>query len=315
MTDPTPPVERALALALARLAALPGLVVSERQLYYEVCRALRPAPGLDVPGAWGLLGVGAVRALAGAGPWALAGAAAASGLALLAARRLPHTRTPPIDLPTFTAALARHTAAHGRPPALLAARPGVHLGLDGREPDLWDYGLARALVVDDDDLAAALLATGIHLELGCAVFGRRDAAPLPAPVRAMLARTPGARVLALHHADAASLAALPDLRARLGLPAQVGLAPVGLRPAHARALHLFAGTGTPPPADRLARLAPGLTAAERRWLAAGHTAELAAVHPLRLLRSLRRLVLEIRRPSAPTRAARRAGGFMTVPPT
>jgi hypothetical protein len=305
-------VDHALALALTRLAALPGLFVSERQLYHEVCRTLRPFPGPRVPAAWGLLAAGLVRAATRgpAAPVAL-GAALCTGAALLLARRLPHTRTPPIDRPAFAAALARHTARHGRP-VILAQRTGLFTDLAGREPDLWDYGMARALVVDDDDLAAALVATGVHLELGCAVFGLADASPLPAPVLAMLARTPGAKVLHLHAASAAALARIPGLRARLGLPSAVALAPVGLRPAHARALHLFSGTGTPPARDALAGL--DLTPRERAWLLAGHTCEVAAIPPLRLLRALRRLVLAIRRKAPPTRAQRRAGGFMTWPP-
>lgn len=297
-------VDRALAAALARLAALPGLVVSERQLYHEVCRSLRPAFGPRAPGAWGLIAAGLTRGLA---PAAIATGLTAAAYALT--RRLPYTRTPPLDDATFTAALARHTARYGRP-YNLAQRTALSPDLAGREPDLWDYGMARALVVDDDDLAAALVATGVHLELGCAVFGLADACPLPAPVLAMLARTPGARVLHLHAASADALASLPHLHARMGLPSSVTLTPIGLRPAHARAMHLFERTGARPPRDTVAAL-PDLAARERAWLLAGRTCEVAAVHPLRLLRSLRRLVLAVPRPGPKTRAQRRAEGFLT----
>lgn len=300
-------VDRALTAALARLAAIPGLAVSERQLHHEVCRTLRPLAGPRVPGAWGLLAAGLLGGLATA-----ALAAGATAVALGLARRLPYTRSPPIDDATFAAALARHTARHGRP-AILAQRTGLHPGLTNREPDLWDYGMARALVLDDDDLAAALVATGVHLELGCAVFGLADVSPLPAPVLAMLARTPGARVFHLHDASHAALADLPRLRARLGLPLAVGLSAIGLRPAHARAMHLFTRTGAPPARDAVAALI-GLAPRERAWLLAGHTCEVAAVPPLRLLRALRRLVLAVPRKSPPTRAQRRAGGFLTWPP-
>jgi hypothetical protein len=300
-------IDRALTAAVARLAAIPGLAVSERQLYHEVCRTLRPIPGPRVPGAWGLLAAGLLGGLA-----TTAIAAGTSAVALTLARNLPYTRSPPIDEASFAAALARHTARRGRP-AILAQRTGLYPALTNREPDLWDYGMARALVLDDDDLAAALVATGLHLELGCAVFGLADAGPLPAPVLAMLARTPGARVFHLHAASHAALAGLPQLRARLGLPLSVGLAPIGLRPAHARAMHLFTRTGSPPARDAVAALI-GLAPRERAWLLAGHTCDVAAIPPLRLLRALRRLLLGIRQPSPPTRAQRRAGGFLTWPP-
>ena len=296
------PVDHALTAAVARLSAVPGLAVSERQLYHEVCRTLRPLAGPRVPTAWALVAAGLV---AGPVPAALAAGATAIGLGL--ARRLPYTRTPPISDAEFTAALARIP----RPP-ILAARTALHPDLAGREPDLWDYGMARALLVDDDDLAAALLATGLHLELGCAVFGPADAAPLPAPVLAMLARTPGAQVFHLHAASPSALRALATLRDRLALPASVPLTPIGLRPAHARVMHLFARTGPRPPAAGLSGLA-GLTPQERAWLQAGHTCEVAAVPPLRLLRALRRLLLGVRRKASPTRAERRARGFLTEP--
>jgi hypothetical protein len=68
-----------------------------------------------------------------------------------------------------------------------------------------------------------------------------------------------------------------------GLP----VTPLGLRPAHAAALHLSrirGATGEPDAlVDTLARW-------ERAWLRSGRAVEVAAVNPARLLRTVHRLV-------------------------
>jgi hypothetical protein len=62
-------------------------------------------------------------------------------------------------------------------------------------------------------------------------------------------------------------------------------------------------------------MSTGLRPWERRWLAAGNVAEVAAINPARLVRTLYRLVREQRRvqPGRPGLRKARAVGFMSWP--
>jgi hypothetical protein len=244
----------------ARRAAHPGGVrFVERQLYYEVCRLLRPAP----------LGDG-----------------------------FPHTAPPAVPYGEFREALAAGEA----PPGLLADDARPPLPLEGREPDLTAYGLPRLLVCHDPAVVRMLVANGFHMELSCAVVA---AWPPPEHLAAMLARTRHARAYALHDASPEGLA----WAAALGATAPAPLREIGLRPAHAMRLRLVATRG-----ERRApeSLPAALSPVERAWLAEGWSAEVAALSPSRLLRTLRRIMLGIAAPAEPERP-RADAGFLTMP--
>jgi hypothetical protein len=89
--------------------------------------------------------------------------------------------------------------------------------------------------------------------------------------------------------------------------------PLGLRPAHAAALHLprirAATAGDPGP------LMDALAPWEQRWLLSGRAAEVAAVNPARLLRTVHRLVRNQYRPRRTLPRMRRlaAAGFLDWP--
>ncbi|MFJ2055955.1 hypothetical protein ACIOMM_08435 [Streptomyces sp. NPDC087908] len=281
---------RAIAAAAARAAEPGGLRFTERQLYYETCRVLSP------------------------------------GAALL--RRLPGTPAPVLRLPVFTRALE----AYGREnvPGLLPPPPVPRLRADpgtadpageperpgAAEPDLYDYGLPRLLLCQDRATAGMLLANHVHLEAACPVFAAADALPLDPRLLAALQRAEGATVYVLHDASTTG-AALPALvRSGLGPAPGLRVVSLGLVPRHAAALRLPAGRGPAPGRAALAALPAALRTREADWLAGGRFAELAAVPPDRLVRTVLRLTRGPRQPRDSLWSGLRGlrgTGFMTWP--
>ncbi|ONK11264.1 hypothetical protein [Streptomyces sp. MP131-18] len=266
-------LERALRAAAERAADPGGLRFTERQLYYELCRGLRP--------------------------WHRA------------PRRLPFSTGPPVRTAAFSAALRRAGDLPGLlpPAAPPTRRPAGH---HTPEPDLFDYGLPRLLVCESDDIARMLRANGLPMESACPVYGAGEL-PLDPGVSTMLTQAERATVYVLHDASPAGLAFAAHAAGLAGVPDGVGVVPIGLRPRQAGALHL--------PHRPRGSAAAGAAAAdtpadpwERRWLGRGRAVEVAAVRPAALLRTVHRLVREIRRrpPPAGLRRAREVG-FLSWP--
>lgn len=304
-------------------AAAPGHVrYTSEQLYYTVCRLLRPAPGL-------LAAPALLAFAAGLGPALLslrrprraAWLATADGAlvgALWLARTLPYTRPVPLSFEHFRAALADHCTSYGAPDGLLPPAAPVQLAPPAAEYDLFDYGLARVLICQSDEIAQMLLANMAHMEMRCAILGLSSGAPLSEVLHPMLARTPEAAIFFLHAASAEGLALAATLRERLQLPASlrhVAVASIGLRPLHAMRLHLFAAR-TPAAAQPAISPAWLISQRERHWLRQGWRTEVAAMPPAELLLKLRRIVGG-RVPPRPGLVARlrgvRQNGFMTWP--
>ncbi|MEU0661171.1 hypothetical protein [Streptomyces lavendulocolor] len=283
----------AIARAAARAAAPGGLRFTERQLYYATCRVLSP------------------------------------GSALL--RRVPRTPAPPLRLTAFTRALdarGRHTV-EGLLPPVPPGTGGVYPVHDGdgkgdrdgdghgtSEPDVYAYGLPRLLVCQDPSIARMLLANHVHLEAACPVLTAVDALPLGPRLTAALERAGGATVHVLHDASPSGLALPARIRAALGPVPGVRVSSMGLVPRHVAALRLPSGRGPVPGPVLGTGLPPGLRPAEARWLARGRFAEVAAVPPARLVRT----VLRVTRGSRPPRASLRSDlrglrdtGFLTWP--
>ncbi|MFJ6087099.1 hypothetical protein ACIQI8_37515 [Streptomyces sp. NPDC092369] len=325
-------LERAIALAAQRAAAPGNLRFTERQLYYETCRVLRPTPA--------------------------------------PVRRIPHSPAPPLRLSRFTEVLHGAEWAAGLPGLLPAPMSGVPtIGGPAREPDLYDYALPRLLICQDRAIAQMLLANHVHLEAACPILSAEDDLPLDPRLVTALERAEGATVHVLHDASPAGIALPGRVREESGQVASrargrsgPGLAPVGdgpgpefapvraelggvpagvpqdlgaasarvseglaalpvrvvslgLVPRHARTLGLVAGR-RPRPVPPLGPLPPGLRPAEVDWLSAGRFAEVAAVPPAKLLRA----VLRLTRGPRPARHSvwgelrgLRTAGFMTWP--
>ncbi|MFF4345327.1 hypothetical protein ACFY00_36135 [Kitasatospora sp. NPDC001540] len=220
--------------------------------------------------------------------------------------RLRYTTRPLLSEARFAAALARRPELDVLPdaPAAPPHRPGP-------EGDLYDYAFPRLLVCQDPGIAGMLLANRLHLEGACPVL-TPERLPLDERLLAAVRRADGAVVHVLHDASPAGLALFLRVREHAGPRLQVRTA--GLLPRHAAALHLAALSGHPRCA--VGELPAELPDAERLWLAGGRVAELAAVRPARLLRTVLRTVrgggfAPPARPAAPTRA--RDTGFLTWP--
>ncbi|MFC8045238.1 hypothetical protein [Nocardia sp. NPDC057353] len=266
MADPGV-IARLLPRAVARATAPSGLRVTERQLYYELCRLLVPAHRL---------------------------------------RRGPgFTVAVPLRYSAFRAALgAQHDLLAAVPPE--RAEPGRHTA----EPDLFDYGLPRLLICRSHEIAHMLRANGLPMESACPVLSAAEL-PVHPGVAAMLARVSGTAYV-LHEASTAGFEFAARVRELAALPDEVAVVPLGLRPRQAAARHLFHLPGTAPPPGPPPQ---GPDDRELRWLARGRTVELEAVRPAALLRTVHRLVREVRTPRTPLLELRRTRdtGFLTWP--
>ncbi|MFD3451953.1 hypothetical protein ACFWVC_07195 [Streptomyces sp. NPDC058691] len=194
-------LERALTVAARRAAAPGGLRFTERQLYYETCRVLRPTPA--------------------------------------PVRRIPYSPAPPLRLSRFTEVL-RGIEPAGLLPTPAPATAGATIGGPGREPDLYAYGLPRLLICQDRSIARMLLANQVHLEAGCPVLSAEDDLPLDSRLVSALERAEGATVHVLHDASPAGIALPARVREAMGA-ASVRVASLGLVPRHAQALRLVSG--------------------------------------------------------------------------
>lgn len=166
----------------------------------------------------------------------------------------------------------------GEAPGLLAGPRGP---APEPPPEVFGYGLPRVLVCQSRDIADMLLANGLHMESVCPVFAVGDL-PLDERLRAALEAGAG-RVHVLHdEADGGTVDAVA------AWARNIPVTPLGLRPVHAAALHL-----------------PRV----------GATAEVAAVNPARLLRTVHRLVREQYRPRRTLPRLRRlaATGYLSWP--
>ncbi|MFE2748780.1 hypothetical protein ACFXKX_31330 [Streptomyces scopuliridis] len=280
-------LDRALATAAGRAGAPGRIRFTELQLYYEMCRVLRPLHAVP--------------------------------------RRLPLTPAPPVRYERFEEALRRHGAVpglsasgpdphpHPDPASVPAPRESREPSevSEPSEPDLYDYGLPRLLVCQSRDVARMLLANDVHLEAACPVFAAGDL-PLDPRLVTGLGRVEGATVHVLHDASADGIAL--TARVREAVPG-VRVSSMGLVPRHATALHLISPRGPAPGPGPLA-LPAALEARERDWLAEGRFAEVESVPPARLLRTVLRLVRGPRTPSHSVWTGLRelrTAGFMTWP--
>ncbi|MEU3271369.1 hypothetical protein ABZ639_11015 [Saccharomonospora sp. NPDC006951] len=221
-------------------------------------------------------------------------------------RRFPFTVAPSVRYPRFREALVEAGPIPGLlpPPRPVPREAGTHTP----EPDLFDYGLPRVLVCESDAIANMLRANGIPMESACPVFGAAEL-PLADGILRMLATAGRATVYVLHDASAAGLAFPGRVRRLTPVPDGVRVTGIGLRPHHARALHLVHGReGTGSTRD-------ATTAREEQWCATGRFAEVAAVRPASLLRTVHRLVRDVRpvRTRQPNPRAARETGFLSWP--
>ncbi|MGY4100220.1 hypothetical protein ACW2Q0_11805 [Nocardia sp. R16R-3T] len=280
--------DRLLRIAAEHVAAPSGLRFTERQLYYELCRLLTAAHRIP--------------------------------------RHFTFTVPAPLTYTSFRTALDRHGAV----PGLLTITPPktTRAGRHTPEPDLFDYGLPRLLVCESDAIAQMLRANGLPMESACPVFSAAEL-PLDPGIAGMLAQVEGTIYL-LHDASTNGLTFPARLAELTEIPQGVRIVPLGLRPRQAGTLHLPHLRGQLPSAiaaqmaswaqEELHRPEPSVRAAqvdswERAWLRRGRFVEVEAVRPASLLRTVHRLVRDVRSPRTGLPELRRArtAGFMTWP--
>lgn len=199
--------------------------------------------------------------------------------------RLAVTLPTPLARTRFRQSLRQWIDRHGSPPTGLLPSPSVtvpeHVSAFAEELDR--YGIPQILICQEETIAEMLRANMVELELACPVFTTSDW-PLPPLIVTALRRATRPRVLLLHEASANGLGWA--WRCTTTAPPALHVQPIGLRPRHAKALRLCAQRGLPPPVFTELALAYD----EMRWLHRGWQAELAAVHPIKLVRALRAIV-------------------------
>lgn len=211
----------------------------------------------------------------------------------------------PLSHATFRTALDRREF-----PGLLTPTPPrtTRAGLHTPEPDLFDYGLPRLLVCESDAIAQMLRANGLPMESACPVLSASEL-PLDPGIAEMLARVDGTIYL-LHDASPHGLTFPARLADLTEIPEGVRVVPLGLRPRQAGTLHL-----THLRVPMLSAVAAHMDSWERAWLRRGRFVEVEAVRPASLLRTVHRLVREVRPPRTGLPELRRARttGFLTWP--
>jgi hypothetical protein len=154
------------------------------------------------------------------------------------------------------------------------------------EPDVTGYSFDRAVITDRAETAALLLANNFHFENNCAVLSV-DGHPenVFETVMTMLRRNPTLTVFALHDATAAGCALPRRLREQGWFPdPSVRVVDLGLRRRQAEQLGLIRPKGPRHALSDDQRAA--LTPEEVAWFESGESAELAALRPMRLMRSV-----------------------------
>jgi hypothetical protein len=280
--------ERTLQISVENLQSFGRLYFTPRQLFYEVCRQAHTPIGLGKKTALSLFGISTVPTIL-LGKNKL-GLLAASGLAfgtLAAIRQMPYTLPTPFSFAKFENFLAFYLQKH-EIAGLLRNEKEIKF-VENFPSDLELYGLPRTLICEGDEIAQMLRANQFHLQTPCAVLSLREAKPLSKSYKKMLNKAEEPQVFFLHNASIEAFSILQNLRETLELDEKIPLRPLGLRPVHARRLHLFTEKKSFEEIDL--SIFDFLSETEKNWLSRGNSAEVSAVAPVRLLRVLRRLIL------------------------
>lgn len=281
--------DRSLQFSIENLQSFGRLYFTPKQLFYELCRQVRSPLGIESKTAAVLFGLSAIpTALMRKNRLSFLTASATVFGSLAAARQIPHTLAPPILWEEFADYLQNREIE-----GLLQIEKKVEFRKDF-PADLTLYGLPRILICEADEIAQMLRANQFHLQTPCAVLSLSEAKPLSENVKKMMNNAEEPQVFFLHNASLEALEILRNLRQNLDLPEEIALRPLGLRPVHARRLHLFSDKINPQNFDFSDF--EFLDESEKNWLIRGNSAEVAAVPPVRLLRVLRRLILDLELP-------------------
>jgi hypothetical protein len=286
-------LEKYLRFAAANLNSYEQIYFTPKQLFYEFCRARFSPLGLELKTGAALFGLSAIPAAIFVknnpkkGLSVLATSAAVIGI-LTAFKQVPHTLRIPFQWRDFEDCLSdysQNTTIEG----LLQLKQKIDFK-DYIPEDLTLYALPKLLICESDEIAQMLRANQFHLQTPCAVLSLCEASPLGENYQKMLGNAEEPKVFFLHDASLESFSILSDLRETIDLNNEIPLQPIGLRPVHAKRLHLFASKKNISLQNFNLSNFNYLTDTEKRWLNDGNTVEVSAISPVRLLRVLRRII-------------------------
>lgn len=289
--------ERKIQISIERLQSFGRIFFTRRQLFYEFCRTLRSPFGLETKTAASIFGLSAIPSLfmAKEKPRNAVGLLSATAFVLgtfAALRKVPQTLILSISLEKFESLLEIYLQ-NKRIERLLEVEQETNF-TPLIANDLTLYGLPNLLICERNEIAQMLRANQFHLQTPCGVLSLREANPLPENFQKMLEQAENPQVFYLHDANLESFLKIRTLREYLSLNDEIPLRILGLRPVHARRLHLFSTKTEKNFADL--QDFDFLDESEKKWLLDGNLAEIAAVSPIRLLRVLRRLILRTQIP-------------------
>lgn len=289
--------ERKIQLSAERLQSFGRIFFTRRQFFYEFCRTLRAPFGLETKTAAAALGLSTIPSLVIAkgkprNAIGLLSAAAFVFGTFAALRKVPQTLNLPISANEFENLLNAYLQNKRIKGLLEIGQETDFTPLISN--DLTHYGLPNLLICESDEIAQMLRANQFHLQTPCGVLSLREAAPLPEDFQKMLSMAENPQVFYLHDASFESFSKIRTLRENLYLNNKIPLRILGLRPIHAKRLHLFALKKQSISTDLQAF--DFLDESEKKWLLDGNSAEIAAVSPIRLQRVLRRLILRTQIP-------------------
>jgi DNA-directed RNA polymerase subunit RPC12/RpoP len=279
---------------------------TERQLWYELNRRVlrkrfwrQPWGAVAGISTVGAIFVGVVSAGALAAPAFVVGI---SGLAFgaLMSRNAKNrgVKRPVVDHSTYRVVyLEPWTAVHGALEKMVPFGQAPPTEPQKVPPDVTQYSVDRALVVEDAQTAAMLVANRFHFENNCAILSKDgypfgsitieggSAASLRETVMEMLRRNPKLQVYVVHSASGAGAMLASQMRDHAWFPEQsVRVIDLGLRPTDALKMGLISLEGSYVQLSESVRSA--LKPEEAKWLEEGNSAELATLRPAKLMRAV-----------------------------
>lgn len=285
--------ERSLEKSLANLESFGRLYFTPKQLFYEFCRQQRSPIGIEPKNAAIIFGLSLIPTMfLRKNKLSILSASTLVLGTLTTLRKIPHTIPAPFSWQKFENYLNKYLE-NNQIEGLLKIKPEVEFSKITSD-DLTLYGLPNLLICESGEITQMLRANQFHLQTPCGILSLEEAIPLSESFKEMLINAENPQVFYLHDADLESYSLLPSLREKLGLDDKISLRILGLRPVHAKRLHLFAE-------KKLVELA-GLDSldfhdeSEKKWLRSGNRAEVSAISPARLMRVLRRLILGLEVP-------------------
>lgn len=287
--------------ALQNVSSTHTIAYQPKQLYYELARMRLRKPGSLNSKLGSVIGVGAIGTFllffmtlfwlsnfGFSGIYALA--LGAYFLILGGLMRWVWVKTDPqlitLEYSKFQGSLAKWRQVHDKTTAQALKPPAAQLA-SGREKDLHDYAVERAIICDYPEIVDFLLANNFHVEQKCALL---TLGGYPSnrfeDIRQMLKRNPALNVFVLHNASANGCRLHHQLITdRNWFPGSERVFDIGLHPRHAKALKgLWQKADNPSPEP-----IPGYSAEDMQWLAT-YKLELMAIRPEHLLNRLRNVL-------------------------